>query len=114
MHRGGNQRGGQPEGGQQRRIDSVRDVTDLVNHALDVVSEALQDRAGLGLAALAEALGSEAEPDSQRSQMLLNAVGKVLGNTLPLRIPRRQYFARRTPSPCRHEEPDAKPAAFAS
>src|SRR3954449_3383405 len=99
MHTARNQRRGQPEGRQQRRIDSVRDVTDLVNHALDVVTEALQYRAGLGLAALAEAVGSDAEPDSQRSQMLLNAVVKVLGNTLPLRIPRRQYFARRTPSP---------------
>src|SRR3954451_5188003 len=99
MHTARNQRRGQPEGGQQRWIDSVRDVTDLVNHALDVVSEALQHRAGLGLAALAEALGSEAEPDSQRSQILLNAVVKVLGNTLPFRIARRQYFARRTPSP---------------
>src|SRR3954469_1843369 len=99
MHTARNQRRGQPEGGQQRRIDSVRDVTDRVNHALDVVSEVLQDRAGLGLAALAEALGSETEADSQRSQMLLNAVVKVLGNPLPPRIPRRQYFARRTPSP---------------
>ena len=67
--------------------------------AVDVVTEPLQHRAGLGLAALAEALGSEAEPDSQRRQMLLNAVVKVLGKTLPLRIPRRQDLARRTPSP---------------
>jgi hypothetical protein len=91
----------------------VREVTDLVNHVVDVVTEALQYRAGLGLAALAEAVGSEAEPDSQRRQTLLNAVVKVLGNTLALRVHRRQYLARRTPSPCRHEEPDTKAAAFA-
>ena len=51
------------------------------------------------LAIEAAKVGSDAEPDSQRRQMLLNAVVKVLGNTLPLRIPRRQYVARRTPSP---------------
>ena len=75
----------------------MREVTHLVNHAIDVVAEALQHRAGLG--ALAEALGSEAEPDSQRRQTLLNAVVKVLGKTLALHIPRRQDLARRTPSP---------------
>ena len=77
----------------------MREATQLVNHVVDVVTEPLQYRAGLGLAALAEAVGSEAEPDSQRRQMLLNAVVKVLGNTLALRIPRRQYVASRTPSP---------------
>ena len=77
----------------------MRELTHLVNHVVDVVTEPLQYRAGLGLAALAEAVGSEAEPDSQRRQLLLNAVVKVLGKTLPLRIPRRQYVARRTPSP---------------
>ncbi len=77
----------------------MREVTQLVNHVVDVVTEPLQYRAGLGLAALAEAVGSEAEPDSQRRQMLLNAVVKVLGKTLPLRVPRRQYISRRTPSP---------------
>ena len=112
MHTGRNQRRGQPEGGQQRRIDTAREVTQLVNHVVDVVTEPLQHRAGLGLAALAEAVGGEAELDSQRRQTLLNAVVKVLGKTLPLRIPRRQYLARRTPSPSRHEEPDAKAAAF--
>ena len=77
----------------------MREVTQLVNHVVDVVTEPLQYRAGLSLAALAEAVGSEAEPNSQRRQMLLNAVVKVLGNTSPLRIPRRQHVARRTPSP---------------
>ena len=77
----------------------MREVTQLVDHELDVVTEPLQHRAGLGLAALGEAVGSEAEPDSQRRQTLLNAVVKVLSNTLPLRIPRRHYVARRTPSP---------------
>jgi hypothetical protein len=65
---------------------------------VDVVTEALQYRAGLNLAALAEVVGSEAEPESQRRQLLLNAVVKVLGETLPLRIRRRQDVARRTPS----------------
>ena len=63
---------------------------------VDVVTEPSQYRAGLGLAALAEAVGSENELDSQRRQMLLNAVVKVLGDTLALRIPRRQYVAGRT------------------
>jgi hypothetical protein len=56
-------------------------------------------RAGLGLAALAEAVGSETEADSQRRQILLNAVVKILGDTLPFRIRRREYGARRMPSP---------------
>ena len=77
----------------------MREVTQLVDQVVDVVTEPLQYCAGLGLAALVEAVGSEAEPDSQRRQMLLNAVVKVLGKTLALRIPRRQYVARRTPSP---------------
>ena len=77
----------------------MREVTQLVNQVVDVVTEPLQYRAGLGLAALVEAVGSEAEPDSQRRQMLLSAVVKVLGKTLALRIARRQYLARRTPSP---------------
>ena len=66
----------------------MREVTHLLNQTVDVVTEPLQHRAGLG--ALAEALGSEAEPDSQRRQTLLNAVVEVLGNTLPLRVHRRQ------------------------
>ena len=77
----------------------MREVTQLVDQVADVVTEPLQFRAGLGLAAIAEAVGSEAEPDSQRRQMLLNAVVKVLGKTLPLRIPRRQRVACRTPPP---------------
>jgi len=89
----------------------VREVTHLLNQTVDVVTEPLQHRAGLG--ALAEALGSEAEPDSQRRQTLLNAVVKVLGNTLALQIPRRQDLAGRTPSPSRQEKPDAKAAVFA-
>ena len=99
MHTGRNQRRGQPEGGQQRRINPVREITHPVNHIVEVVTEPLQYRAGLGLAALAEAVGSEAEPDSQRRQVLLNAVVKVLGKTLALRIAGRLYLARRTPSP---------------
>ena len=77
----------------------MRKVTQLVNEVVDVVTEPLQYRAGLGLAALGEAVGSEAEPDPQRRQMLLNAVVKVLGKTLALRIAGRLYLARRTPSP---------------
>ena len=77
----------------------MREVTQLVNQVVDVVTEPPQHRAGLGLAAISEAVGSEGEPDSQRRQMLLSAVVKVLGKTLPLRIPRRQYVAHRTPSP---------------
>ena len=77
----------------------MREVTQLVNQVVDVVTEPLQYRAGLGLAALVEAVGCEAEPDSQRRQMLLSAVVKVLSKTLPLSVPRRQYIARRTPSP---------------
>ena len=46
-----------------------------------------------------EAVGSEAEPDLQRRQLLLDAVVKVLGKTLSLCIRRRKYIARRTPSP---------------
>ena len=44
----------------------MREVTQLVNQVVDVVTEPLQYRAGLGLAALAEAVGCEVEPDSQR------------------------------------------------
>src|SRR3954453_15881675 len=53
-------------------------LTHLVNHAVDVVTERLQPRPGLGLAALAEAVGGDAELDSQRRQTLLHAVVKVL------------------------------------
>jgi hypothetical protein len=91
----------------------VHELTQLVDQLVDVVTEPLQYRAGLGLAALAEALGSEAEPDSQRREILLNTIVKILGNTLPLRIARRHYLARRTPPPRRHKEPDAKAAALA-
>ena len=42
----------------------MRGITQLVNNVLNVVTEPLQGRAGLGLAALAEAVGCEAEPDS--------------------------------------------------
>ena len=86
-------------GGQQRRVDAVCEVTQLLDEVVDVVAEPLQYRAGLGLAALGEAVRSEAEPDSQCRQMLLNAVVKVLGKTLALCIARRQCVARRTPSP---------------
>ena len=40
-----------------------REVTHPINHVVDVVTEPLQYGAGLGIAALAEAVGSEAEPD---------------------------------------------------
>ena len=98
MQTGANQCRTQPVGGQQRRIDAVREIAQLINHVVDVVAEPLQYRAGLGLAALRKLVGSEAEPDPYPRQMLLNAVVEVLLDALALRIPGRQQAARRTPS----------------
>ena len=77
----------------------MRQVAQLVDQAVEFVTEIPQHRAGLRLAALAEPVGSKAEPDSQRRQLLLNAVVEVLSKTLPLGICRGQYVARRTPAP---------------
>src|SRR4029078_1887745 len=92
---------------------AVREVTHLLNDVVEVVTELRQDRAGLALAAPAEALGSAAEFDLQRRQTRLHPVVKILGDTLALRIPRRHHLACRPPSPRGHKQPDAKAAAFA-
>ena len=63
---GSNERRDQPGVGQQRRIDAVRDVPQLVNRVIEFVTELPQHCASLGLAALAGEVGSEGEPNPQR------------------------------------------------
>ena len=64
----------------------MREVTHLVDRALDVVAKPLQGRTRLDVALRTKTLGGESEPDPQPRQVLLNAVVEVLLDALSLRI----------------------------
>ncbi len=101
---GGDQCDTQSFGGQELRIDTTRERTDLLDGLLDLVSEPVQCHAGVCVAALLEDLSSEREPHPQPRQALLNSVVEVSLDALTIgvtdsdhaaRQPRREYSRRR-------------------
>jgi len=91
---GGDQCRTQSFGGQQRRIDTTRERTNLLDGLLDLVSEAVQCRAGVRVAALLEGVSSEREANPQPRQTLLYSVVEVSLDALTVGVAGSEHAAR--------------------
>ena len=81
-------------GGQHQRIDTTRECTDLVDGLLDLLSETIQCRAGVRVAAVLEVLSSEREPNPQPGQTLLKSVVEVSLDALTISVTGGEHAAR--------------------
>ena len=96
LERGGAHRAGQPVRGERRREDPCGQRAQLVEDAVDVVGQPLEQLACAGRAAGHHVLG-ELEPDPQRDQPLLAAVVEVALDPPALVVGRREDPRARGP-----------------